>query len=152
MHSAQAEVDRTSRLVASLTSKDGKYSPYAAESQDLARRTALMKEALADDVDAAGLVDEVAAHLPPDVWLRSVALAMPTAKSHGSVSFTLAGVDGSSPAHWLEQMRSLGGVFSQVSGISSQASGHRSEVVFSSTASLAPGVVSGRAAALAVPR
>ncbi|HEY2428051.1 MAG TPA: type IV pilus assembly protein PilM, partial [Acidimicrobiales bacterium] len=57
VHHAQAGVMETTRLVESLTSKDARYTAYAAESQDLARRTAVIKGALGDDVDAAGLLD-----------------------------------------------------------------------------------------------
>jgi type IV pilus assembly protein PilM len=154
VRNAHADVSRTSRLVDSLTTKDVLYGRYAAENSDLQRRTKVVSAALADDVDTAGLLDQVSAHLPSDVWLRSVSLTMPTAKSAGSASFTLGGIDGNSPAHWLEQMRSMTSVFGQVyvSGISTTAGPHHSEVTFSSTATLAPGVISSRASAFGMPK
>jgi hypothetical protein len=79
---------------------------------------------------------------------------MPQGKESGTVSFSLGGVDASSPAHWIEQLESMGNTFTDVwvSGISEDDQGGRSEVSFSSTATLAPGVVSNRASAWTVPR
>ena len=67
------------------------------------------------------------------------------AKAVGTASFALGGVDQSSPAHWLAKMRTLGGVFSQVSllGITADGTAHGG-VHFTSQVTLAPGFVSHR--------
>jgi type IV pilus assembly protein PilM len=154
VHGADASVNRTTRMAMSLSSKDVAYRAYAAEQADATHRVTAINAALADDVDGAALMDRLGAGMPPDVWLREIAITMPQGKESGTVSFSLGGVDASSPAHWIEQLESMGNTFTDVwvSGISEDDQGGRSEVSFSSTATLAPGVVSNRASAWTVPR
>jgi len=153
VNSAKASVVRTDRLVTVLSSKDGIYARYAALSGDAQRRTTVVASALSDDVDAAALLDQISAHLPPDVWLTSVSITMPQTSKPGSASFSLDGTNGNAPAHWIEQMQALNFVTSVwVSGITLESTAGRTEARFSSLVTLAPGVISHRAAAYKVPK
>ena len=153
VRSAQADVTRVQHRERLLAARDARYAPFAAVETDLARRTASLRTALATDTDAATLLDQVSANLPPDVWIQGLALTTPGAKNAGSASFTLAGVDGSSPAHWLAKMRGLTGVFTQVTlvGVSTDGTG-KTGVRFTSDAVLAPVFTSHRAAQFGLPK
>jgi type IV pilus assembly protein PilM len=154
VHHAQAAVVQTDRLVTVLSSRDAAYGRFAAQSADVERRTKIVAGALSEDVDAAALLDQISAHLPPDVWLTSVSISMPQAGKAGSMTFSLGGTDDNSPAHWLEQMQALSGIVSSVwvSGISLESIAGHSVVRFSSAVTLAPGVISQRADAYPVPK
>jgi len=154
VHHAQAAAVQTDRLVSVLSSKDTAYSRFAAQSGDVQRRTKVVTGALAEDVDAAALLDQISAHLPADVWLTSVSITMPQAGKAGTISFSLGGTDDNSPAHWIEQMQSLSGIVSNVwvSGITLESIAGRTVARFSSEVTLGPGVVSHRADAYPVPK
>jgi len=145
LRGAKAAVGRVQHREALLTGRDSRYAPFAAVEADLSKRTTVVRAALASDTDAAALLDQVSANLPPDVWVQQVSVTMPGAKAVGTASFALGGVDQSSPAHWLAKMRTLGGVFSQVSllGITADGTAHGG-VHFTSQVTLAPGFVSHR--------
>ena len=153
LRAAQADVGRVQHRERLLSARDARYSPFATVEADLAKRTATVRSALGTDIDAAVLLDQVSAALPPDVWIQGLTVTMPGAKVGGSASFTLGGVDGSAPAHWLTKMRGLSGVFSQVSlvGVTTDGSG-KSGVRFTSDAVLAPASSSPRAALFEVPK
>jgi type IV pilus assembly protein PilM len=153
VHRAQADVAREQRLQSVVSGNGAGLTGYATENADLVRRTKLVQAAMTTDVDAAGLLDQITAALPPDVWLLSVSITMPTAKAPGNASFSVGGEDETSAAHWIEAIRAMPGVFSNVwvTGISAATAG-RGGVVFSSSASLLPTGASPRAAALKVPK
>lgn len=155
VRAARSQVTHVANRERLLASRDAQYVRFSAEEADLTRRGGQVRSALATDTDAAGLLDQVSASLPPDVWLLSASATMPSgAKSAGSASFALGGVDASSPAHWLERMRALDAVFAQVwvTSITTDTSGSRPTVRFSSQATLAPGVVSHRGDGFGMPR
>jgi hypothetical protein len=153
LHRARADVSRMQRLQGVVAGNGTGLERYATEDADLVKRTREVQSALADDVDAAGLMDEITAALPPDVWLLSISLAMPNGKTPGSAVFSFGGVDRTSAAHWLEAGRSmtglLGGVW--VSSISDQGTAHGG-VQFTSTATILPTAGHSRAASFTVPR
>jgi type IV pilus assembly protein PilM len=153
LRSARADVSRVQHRERLLASRDARYGPFGTAESDLIRRTAIVRASLASDTDAAALLDQISAALPPDVWIQSVAIVTAGAKAGGSASFTLGGVDGSSPAHWLTKMRALDGVFTQVSlqGLSGDTTG-RSGVRFTSQAVLASGFGSHRADQFGLPK
>ena len=76
------------RLVTVLSSKDGAFARYAAESGDARRRATVVAGALAEDVDPAALLDQISAHIPPTSGWASVSITMPTATTPGKVSFS----------------------------------------------------------------
>lgn len=153
LRSARADVSRVQHRERLLASRDARYGPFATAESDLIRRTGIVRASLASDTDAAALLDQISAVLPPDVWIQSVAIVTAGAKTGGSASFTLGGVDGSSPAHWLTRMRALDGVFTQVSlqGLSGDTTG-KSGVRFTSQAVLAAGFGSHRADQFGLPK
>lgn len=150
---ARAEVTRVQRLEAVVSGNGGGLGVYATEDADLARRTKAVQAALAVDANAAALLDQITAALPSDVWLQSVSITMPSAKSAGVAAFSVGGESQISAAHWLEAMRGLTGVFGSVwvPAVSGAAGAHGG-VVFSSTATLLPGGTSSRASSLTVPK
>ena len=152
VHRAQAAVTRDQRLEGRVAQNAAGLSRYAAEDADAITRTRLIETSLSSDVDAAALLDRITSALPPDVWLTSVQLSMPSGKTAGSASFGLGGTDGTSPAHWLEAMRALPSALSNVwvSGVSSGNS--RSGVQFNSTATILSTATPTRAGSFAVPR
>jgi hypothetical protein len=114
----------------------------------------LVGGALTNDTDPSAILDRIASAIPPDVWMQSVSMTLPSGKATGTVTFSLSGVDGDSPARWLEAMRGLTSTFSSVwvSAVSGGGFGPHAAVSFSSQAILAPGVVSGRASSFQVPK
>jgi type IV pilus assembly protein PilM len=152
VHSANADVARTQHYQTVVADNGASLAKYAAEDSDLVRRTAIVRSSLAADIDASALMDRITAALPPDVWLESVTLTMPSGKTAGSASFGLGGEDGTSPAHWLEAMRSLTGVLGSVwvSGVSAPPGQHNG-VQFSGTATILPTATPGRAGQFVVP-
>lgn len=155
VRAARDRVTHVARREQLLAGRDAQFVQYSAQETELLGRTAAVRAALGTDTDGATMLDQVSAALPPDVWLRSAAVTMPSVKSAGSMTFTLGGVDSSAPAHWLEQMRALNGVFSQVwvSGITaSSSSGGHTPVQFASQATFARSVVSHRADAFGAPK
>jgi type IV pilus assembly protein PilM len=153
VHHADADVARVHRFQSVVADNGVGLAKYAAEDSDVVRRTAIVRSSLAADVDASGLLDRITSGLPPDVWLQSVTLSMPNGKNPGSASFGLSGEDGTSPAHWLDAMRSLSGVLGSVwvTGISSSTGAHAG-VQFSSTATILPTATPGRAGEFVVPK
>jgi hypothetical protein len=150
---ARSEVSRVQRLQTVVAGGGGGLGVYATEDADLVRRTKLVQAALVGDVDAASLLDQITAALPPDVWLQSMSIVMPTARASGSASFSVGGENQTSAAHWLEAMRPMTGVFGSVWVTSiSAASGGHGGVVFSSSATLLPSGASPRAVSLTVPK
>ena len=153
VHHADAGVARVQRFQSVVATNGVGLAKYAAEDSDVVRRTAIVRSGLASDVDASGLLDRITAALPPDVWLQSINLTMPAGKTPGSASFGLSGEDGTSPAHWLDAMRSLTSVLGSVwvGGISSPPGAHAG-VQFSSTATILPTATPGRAGQFVVPK
>ena len=149
--SAAAQTARESHL---LEAKAAAYSRYAGLETALTRKSTTIKTALARDTDAAGLLDQLTTVLPDDVWLQSMTLTMPGAKTAGTMSMSAVGSDPDAPAHWLEHLRSLPGVFATVwvGGIAVDQSSGRPLVHFSSQVTLAPTVVSHRADQFAMPK
>jgi type IV pilus assembly protein PilM len=150
---ARGEVTRVQRLQAVVAGNGTGLGVYATEDADLVRRTKLVQSALAGDVDAAALLDQITTALPSDVWLQSVAITMPTAKASGTATFSLGGENPTSAAHWLEAMRAMTGVFGNVwVGSVSGSSGAHGGIVFNSSGTLVPRAASPRAATLTVPK
>jgi type IV pilus assembly protein PilM len=153
LHRARSEVARVQRLQGVVAGSGATLSRYATEDADLAKRTKLLQTALADDVNTAGLMDQITAALPPDVWLQSVSLAMPNGTTPGTAAFSFGGVDRTSAAHWLEAARGMTGVFGTVwvSSISDAIAGHGG-VEFTSSATILPSTSQSRATSFTVPR
>jgi len=148
---ARTDVSRVQRLQQVVAGNGISLQKYAAVDSDLAKRTKLVQAALATDVNASSLLDQLTAALPSDVWLVSIQLTMPTAKTSGSATFSLAGEDATSPAHWLEAARGMPTVFANV-WVSSIASSSGRTVEFSSTAALLPTATAPRPIDLTVPK
>jgi type IV pilus assembly protein PilM len=150
---ARAEVARVQRLQNVVAGNGTGLAKYATEDADLVKRTKQVQAALGSDLDAAALMDRITAALPPDVWLLSISITMPSAKSAGSAAFSLGGVDRTSAAHWLEAARAMTDVFGNVwvSSIS-QGSTARAGVQFSSSATILPSAGHSRAATFTVPK
>jgi type IV pilus assembly protein PilM len=153
VHHADAAVARVQHYQTVMAGNGLGLAKYSAEDSDVLRRTAIVRSSLADDVDASALLDRITAALPPDVWLESISLSMPSGKNPGSASFGLGGEDGTSPAHWLDAMRSLTGVLGGVWVTSvSSGTGAHAGVQFSSTATVLPTATPGRAGEFVVPK
>ena len=149
---ARADVSRVQRLQQVVAGNGISLQKYGAVDADLVKRTKLVQAALSTDVNASGVLDQLTAVLPPDVWLISIQLTMPTGKTSGSATFSVAGEDATSPAHWLEAVRGMPTVFANV-WVSSVSSGSgRAGVQFSSTAALLPTATAPRPINLAVPK
>jgi type IV pilus assembly protein PilM len=151
---ARAEVARMERLQNVVAGNGDGLAKYATEDADLVKRTKQVQAALGSDTDAAAVMDQITAALPPDVWLMSVSITMPKAAVPGSIAFSLGGVDRTSAAHWLEAARGMTSVLASVwvSSIS-QATNGRGGVQFSSAASLLPTAGGhSRASSFTVPR
>jgi hypothetical protein len=149
---AKADVTRVQRLQAALVGNGAGLGIYATEDADLVKRTKAVQAALAADVNAAGLLDQITAALPSDVWLQSVSITMPSATTAGGAAFSVGGESQISAAHWLEAMRGLTGVLGTVWVSSVSGAGAHGGVVFSSTATLLPTGTSSRASSLTVPK
>jgi type IV pilus assembly protein PilM len=153
LHRARADVARTQRFQSAVAGSGTALSRYATEDADLVKRSKQLQTALAGDVNASALMDQITAALPPDVWLLSVSLSMPNGKSPGTAAFTFGGVDRTSAAHWLEAARGMNSVFGTVwvGSISDQSTGHEG-VEFTGSATILPTAEQSRAASFTVPR
>ncbi len=149
---ATGQVARVQRLQSVVAGNATGLARYSAEYADTVKRTKLIQSGLGSDVDGAALLDRITAAKPHDVWLLSLTITMPTAKSPGSASFSLAGVDLTAPSHWLEAMDGLPTVLGNVSLGGITAGNARTGVQFSSTASVLPTATPGRASGFAVPK
>ncbi len=142
---AQQEVNRTlEREVAALADAGTLQEQFEG-------KAALVRAALAGDVDWGVFLNDLSRLLPPRVWIESFAGATgPGASTElvGAVSFNGVGFDFPDVSEWL---RSLGSeVFSGVTGpwvstASESSIGEEPVVTFTSTAALTTGAVTDRA-------
>ena len=150
VRSARHAVARELHLVQSVNARDAAYGSLSASEASLLHKSAVVTGALNNDADPSAILDRIATAIPSDVWLQSVQIALPSAKGTGTVTFSASGTNGDAPAHWLTAMRGLTNTFASVwvGGISSG----NGSVSFTSTATLAPGVLSHRVDAYKVPK
>jgi type IV pilus assembly protein PilM len=154
VRAANAAALHPAHLEHAVQAKEAQYAALANEESAVLRKTTLVKSALSSDADASAILDQVAANIPADVWLRSVSLTMPSGKSGGLLTVTASGQSPDSPAHWLSSMRALTRTFASVwvaSATQTVQSGQTS-VAFDSQATLAPGVLSTRISGYGVPK
>jgi type IV pilus assembly protein PilM len=151
VRAAQRGVTHEQRLVQTVESRNAQYAGLASAEAGLLRKSATVTGVLSSDTDASALLDRIASVIPGDVWVQSIQVSLPSGRGTGSVSFTASGLNGDSAAHWLAAMRSLTSTFTSV-WVSAVSSPSGQLVTFSSTATLAPGVVSHRADLYKVPK
>jgi type IV pilus assembly protein PilM len=154
VRAAQGGVTHALHLERSVEARDTQYAALAAEEAAIQRQTKQVALLLNNDTDVSAILDQVAGAIPPDAWLGSAVISLPSAKSGGTATFTVSGVDETTPARWLTNMRALTSTFSSVwvTSVTRAAQGTAQSVTFASQAVLARGVVSHRAAGFGVPK
>lgn len=153
LRSARSQVSDTLQLARAVQRREAPFAPLAKEEASLRVRSAAAAAALATDADGRALLDRISAALPTDVWVQTLAVTFPTAKTPGAVSFSLRGTNPDAPAHFLTGMRAQTATFTQVSvnAIAASTDGPHQIVTFAAQAVLAPGVISARSQSFKVP-
>jgi len=149
--SARAQVDRQQEYNADLEREVASLSGAAALRQEFQGQAALVREALAGDIDWGRLLNDLARLLPDRVWLESFNGTVLRGEVPGAVAqVAFAGVGFGFPdvAEWLRTLGS--GAFAGMTGpwVSKAAEstiGEETVVIFNSTAVLTEGAVTDRA-------
>jgi Tfp pilus assembly protein PilN len=149
--SARADVDRQREYNADLEAEVVSLAGAAVLQQEFEGKAALVREALANDVDWGALLNDLARLLPERVWLESfngTVLRGEIPGTVGQVTFTGVGFGFPDVAEWLRTLGS--GAFAGMTGpwvntASESTVGEETVVNFTSTAVLSAGAVTDRA-------
>jgi Tfp pilus assembly protein PilN len=148
---AKAEVEDQQAVNRTLEQEVAALADAGALQEQFEGKAALVRAALAGDVDWGVLLNDLSRLVPPRVWIESFAGAIEPEASTGmvgTVSFSGVGFDFPDVAEWL---RSLGSeAFAGITGpwvstAAEAAIGEEPVVTFTSTAALTTGAVTDRA-------
>jgi Tfp pilus assembly protein PilN len=144
---ARSDASETEQRAASLEAQVGSLHDIEQLQTDIGSHTTTVTATLQGDVAWTSLFRDIAAVIPPDVWLESFSATRSQTGVGGDVKISAKGFDQTSAAKWLlrtEELSSLDDVWLSSSKKTDNGDG-RSSVSFSSSATLGPGALSDRA-------